>query len=102
MRLNWALIEEKNRRVHLMVDFKHVIKDEMGLHGRPAGQLVKMAMKYQSTIQIGTMEKMVDAKKILGVMKLTLKQGNELYMTFTGSDEEIAASGIEAYVREYL
>ena len=85
-----------------MVELRHVIRDKMGLHGRPAGQIVKMAAKYQSAIQIGTPEKMVDAKKILGVMKLTLKTGNELYMTFSGIDENDAVSGIEAYIKENL
>jgi phosphotransferase system HPr-like phosphotransfer protein len=45
---------------------------------------------------------MVDAKKILGVMKLSLKQGSELYMTFVGSDEQDAASGLGVFVRENL
>lgn len=33
-----------------MKKFEYVIKDEAGIHARPAGMLVKEAKKYQSKI----------------------------------------------------
>ena len=35
-----------------MQNFSYVIKDEVGIHARPAGLLVKEAKKYQSKIKI--------------------------------------------------
>ena len=33
-----------------MKQFSYIIKDEIGLHARPAGLLAKEAKKYQSTV----------------------------------------------------
>ena len=83
-----------------MLEIKYRIDDEMGLHARPAGLLVKLAAKYKSDIQLGTAAKMVNAKRIIGVMALTLKQGNEMSMTFNGEDEEEAAAAVKAFLEE--
>jgi phosphocarrier protein len=81
-----------------MQEIKYRIDDEMGLHARPAGILVKLAAKYKSDIQLGTPAKMVNAKRIIGVMALTLKQGNEMIMTFNDEDEEEAAAAVKAFL----
>ena len=83
-----------------MQEIKYRIDDEMGLHARPAGLLVKLAAKYKSDIQLGTPAKMVNAKRIIGVMALTLKQGNEMTMTFNGEDEAEAVSAVKAFLEE--
>jgi phosphocarrier protein len=83
-----------------MQEIKYRIDDEMGLHARPAGLLVKLVAKYKSDIQLGTPAKMVNAKRIIGVMSLTLKQGNEMTMTFNGEDEGEAVSAVKAFLEE--
>lgn len=83
-----------------MKENRYLIRDELGLHARPAGLLVKMAAKYKCDIQLGTPAKMVNAKRIIGVMALTLKQGQEMTITFSGEDEETAAAEIRAFLSE--
>ena len=83
-----------------MQEIKYRIDDEMGLHARPAGLLVKLAAKYKCDIQLGTPVKMVNAKRIIGVMALTLKQGNEMTMTFNGEDEAEAVGAVKAFLEE--
>jgi phosphocarrier protein len=83
-----------------MKEIKYTLKDPLGLHARPAGQLVKAAAKYKCDIQIGTAVKMANAKRIIGVMALTLKQNDEVIMTFNGEDEEEAALACENFLRE--
>lgn len=85
-----------------MKEIKYVITDELGVHARPAGQLVKKAGAFSCAVQIGRPEKMVDAKRIMGVMGLAVKQGEELVMTFDGPDEEAAAEEILAFLKENL
>lgn len=85
-----------------MLEIKYVITDELGIHARPAGRLVKEAGAFQCNILIGTPEKMVDAKRIMGVMGLAMKQGDELTMSFDGEDEAAAAKTIEAFLKENL
>lgn len=44
-----------------MKSFNHIIKDELGLHSRPAGFLVKEAKQYDSRIIITTAGKAAEA-----------------------------------------
>ena len=47
----------------------------MGLHARPAGLLVKEAAKNACNVTVAVNGTSVDAKRIMGVMKLAAKQG---------------------------
>jgi phosphocarrier protein len=85
-----------------MKEIKYILKDPLGIHARPAGQMVRLAGKYKCDIQIGSANKMVNAKRIIGVMALTLKCGDEVTLTFSGEDEEEAAAAIEKFISENL
>ena len=73
-----------------MKEFKYVVTDPEGLHARPAGILVKKAAEFQSKIMIDKAGKAADAKRILGVMGLGVKKGEEVTITAEGEDEETA------------
>ena len=85
-----------------MTEIRHIIADELGIHARPAAQLVKRCSAYSGSIMIGTSAKMVDAKRIMGVMGLALKHGDELTMTFDGEDADKAAKDLAAFLIENL
>ena len=85
-----------------MREIRHVIADDLGIHARPAAQLVKRCSTYQCDIMLGTQLKMVDAKRIMGVMGLALKHGDELTMTFDGTDADHAAQDLERFLQENL
>lgn len=85
-----------------MKEFKYVITDAMGLHARPAGQLVKAASGYSCDVNLTANGTTVDAKRIMGVMRLAAKQGHEITLTCTGADEEKAAAELEAFVKTIL
>ena len=85
-----------------MKEFKHVIADPLGLHARPAGMLVKAAAGYASTITITAPNGKADAKRIMAIMRLAAKAGNELTVTCEGADEEAAAAGLQAFMAENL
>ncbi len=85
-----------------MKEFKYVITDAMGLHARPAGQLVKAAAGYSCEVQLTANGTTVDAKRIMGVMRLAAKQGQEITITCTGADEDAAAAALESFVKENL
>ena len=48
-----------------MKEFKYVIKDEQGIHARPAGMFVKEAAAFSSKVTISKDGKEVDAKESL-------------------------------------
>lgn len=85
-----------------MKTITHIIQDPMGLHARPAGLLVKAAAGYASAITVSTPTGKADAKRIMAVMRLAAKQGMELTVTCEGADEEAAAAGLEAFLKENL
>ena len=63
-----------------MKEFTYTIKDEQGIHARPAGELVKAASAYPCKVTISKDGKEVDAKRILGVMGLGVKCGQEIVL----------------------
>ena len=83
-----------------MKEVKYVLKDPLGIHARPAGQMVKLAGKFKCDIQIGKPNKMANAKRIIGVMALALKQGDEVTMTFSGEDEDEAYALVGKFLEE--
>ena len=85
-----------------MKEFTHVIADPLGLHARLAGLLVKAAAAYQSTVTVTAPTGKADAKRIMAVMRLAAKQGMELTVTCEGPDEEAAAAGLQAFLKENL
>ena len=61
-----------------MKTIEYTITDELGIHARPAGMLVKEAAKFQSKIMVASPKKEVDAKRIMGVMSMGAKKGDPL------------------------
>ncbi|MDO5387906.1 MAG: HPr family phosphocarrier protein [Clostridia bacterium] len=85
-----------------MVSFNYVIKDEVGIHARPAGLLVKEAKAYGSKIVIKAGEKSAEATKLIAIMGLGAKKGTEITVEVTGDDEAAAAEGIKKFFEENL
>ena len=85
-----------------MKNFEYTIKDELGIHARPAGMLVKEAKKYQSKITITKEGKTAEASKLMAVMSLGVKCGQTVQIAVAGADEEAAAAGIQAFFEANL
>ncbi len=85
-----------------MKNFEYTIKDELGIHARPAGVLAKEAKKYASTITITKDGKSAQATKLMAVMALGVKNGNTVTVTVEGDDEEQAFEGIKAFFENNL
>lgn len=85
-----------------MKTVQYTIKDELGIHARPAGMLVKEAAQFKSNIKIAGPNKEVDAKRIMGVMSMGVKQGDTVTLTIEGEDEAQAAEALEKFLQENL
>jgi phosphocarrier protein len=77
---------------------KHVIKNELGIHTRPAAAIVKTLSAFSSDAQIGVNGKFADGRRIFAVIGLELKQGDEMTAVLTGADEDEAASALHAFL----
>ncbi len=85
-----------------MKTFQYTIKDELGIHARPAGLFIKEASAFPCKITIAKDGKEVDAKRILGVMSLGVKCGQEITLTADGEQEEEAIAKLSAFLQENL
>ncbi len=85
-----------------MKEFSYVITDEVGIHARPAGMLVKEAKKYESKVVLSKDGKKAEATKLMAVMGLGVKCGQTVNIEITGADEEAAYEGIVAFFKENL
>lgn len=85
-----------------MREFRYVIKDQHGMHARPAGLLVKEASKYNCNVTLKKGDSETDAKRILGVMGLGVRCGEEIALITDGVDEEDAMDCISEFLKENL
>ncbi|MCI8523674.1 MAG: HPr family phosphocarrier protein [Lachnospiraceae bacterium] len=85
-----------------MKEFQYVIQDPVGLHARPAGLLVKQAAGFQSKVTIESGGKSADARKLIMLMSLGIKQGMEVTCKVEGEDEDAALEALQKFFQENL
>lgn len=85
-----------------MQEIKYTITDEMGIHARPAGLFVKEAAAFPCSVTIEKDGREVDAKRILGVMGLGVKCGQEITLRCDGEKETEAIEALEKFLKENL
>lgn len=85
-----------------MKEFTYKIKDDLGIHARPAGLLVKAATGFISDVKLIKEEKEVDAKKIFAIMGMGVKKDDTIRVQVTGEDEEQAVAMLEGFFRDNL
>lgn len=83
-----------------MIETNVKIINPLGLHARAAAQLVKLAGKFQSKIQLIRQDNTVeaDAKSILSVLTLAASKGTGLQLCIEGVDELEAVNAIVSLI----
>lgn len=85
-----------------MKKFEYTIKDELGIHARPAGLLVKEGKNYESKIVISKGGKEAEVTRLMAVMSLGVKCGDTIEVTIEGGDEDAAFEGIKNFFETNL
>lgn len=85
-----------------MRSFSYTIKNPVGMHARPASLLAKEIKNYQSEVTITRDGETFDAGKVLMLMSMGLKCGEEVVVEVSGDDEETAIASIEAFFKANL
>lgn len=80
-----------------MKSFTYTIKEEQGMHARPAGLLAKEAKAYTSKITIHAGEKKAEATKLIAVMGLGVKCGQTVTIEVDGADEDKAVEDMKVF-----
>ena len=85
-----------------MKKFNYVIIDEIGIHARPAGLLAKEVKKFESKVTVTKAGKSAEAKKLMALMGLGVKCGDEVEVTVEGADEEQAFESMKQFFENNL
>jgi phosphocarrier protein len=81
-----------------MAEFTYVLKNKLGLHARPAGQFVREAKKYKSSVSLELNGNSVDAKRgVINVMRLSAKCGDEMKISASGEDSPQAVAELKTF-----
>jgi phosphocarrier protein len=70
------------------------VTNPLGLHARPAAQLVKLANSFTSEIQLVKEGVPVNGKSIMGVMILAAECGSSITVRAEGADAEAAVDAL--------
>ncbi len=66
------------------------VKNQVGLHARPATFFIQKANEFKSSIWVEKEDRRVNAKSLLGVLSLGIMGGTVIRIHASGSDEEQA------------
>lgn len=71
------------------------ITNSDGLRASRAAMFVQVAGRFSSQILVEKGNKKINAKSIMGVLSLGVKQGEKIFIFANGKDEEEAIAAIE-------
>ncbi len=77
-----------------MIERTATIVNPLGLHARPAAQLVKLAAGFACEIGLEKDGQPTNGKSIMGVMMLAAEQGSTLTIRTDGVDESAAMDAL--------
>ena len=75
------------------IEREFAIRNELGLHARPAGRFVALASRFTSEIAVSRDGEWVDWRSVLSLLSLAAGTGSSLRIRATGAD---AAEAVEA------
>jgi len=78
-----------------MIEKNVVVRNEEGLHTRPANQFVKLVKQFASEVVIAKNGAEAPGKSLLKIMKLGVVQGDTVVLRCEGSDEQHAMEALE-------
>ena len=85
-----------------MREVKYVVRDPLGVHARPAGQLVKTVSGFASSVTLLCNGGTADAKRLMAVMRLSIKNGMEMVFRIEGEDEAQVEPALKAFLERNL
>lgn len=74
------------------------IKNETGLHARPASLFIAEAMKFKSNITLIKDDKVANGKSMLNVLSLGLNKGTVITVKAEGDDEQLAVEKLVDFI----
>lgn len=85
-----------------MKSFAYKIRDEFGIHARPAGVLVKLASGFTSEITVKANGKTASLKKLFALMSMGIKKDEVIELEIDGADESEAYNALSGFFNDNL
>lgn len=85
-----------------MKQFEYTIKDEQGIHARPAGLIVKEAKKFESECTITKDGNTKKLTQLMMLMSLGVKNGDTVTISANGADEDLAIAQLKEFFENNL
>jgi phosphocarrier protein len=79
-----------------MKQYTFVLNNEHGMHARPAGLFVQVSSKFESEVHLIKNAVKINAKSIIGVLRLAGVKGDQLTVEVAGPDEPEALEAIKS------
>ena len=70
------------------------VKNQVGLHARPATFFIQKANEFKSSIWVEKEERRVNAKSLLGILSLGIIGGTQIKIIADGADEQAAVNAL--------
>lgn len=77
-----------------MIEREATIVNSLGMHARPAAQVVRAASAFKSLIELECDGQVANGKSIMGVMTLAAETGAVVRVRADGEDAEAAVSAL--------
>lgn len=77
-----------------MISKDVAVKNQVGLHARPATFFIQKANEFKASIWVEKEERKVNAKSLLGVLSLGITKGTTINIIADGPDEETAIESL--------
>lgn len=81
-----------------MISRDVTIKNNVGLHARPATFFIQKANSYRSSVWVEREDRRVNAKSLLGVLSLGIVKGMTITLLADGADEKDALDGLASLI----
>lgn len=74
------------------------VSNRTGIHARPASMFTEMASNFESDITVSQNGKSGNAKSIVHILALGIKNGSEITISASGVDEKEAVNALKRLV----
>lgn len=81
-----------------MYDKSVEVKNQVGLHARPATFFIQKANEFDSSIWVEKDDRRVNAKSLLGILSLGIVGGTKIRIIADGNDEKDAVNSLIDFV----
>lgn len=85
-----------------MYEEKVILRNEIGLHARPASVFIREAVRHPCEINIVKDQRNYNAKSIMSVLSMSANKGDEILIQAQGEGEEKAVKALVDLIENIL